>query len=200
MASLQPSHILLFGATGQIGTFITEALINAKPSFDRLTVFTSPSTASNKPDLLNRWKSQGVSVIVGDVDKAEDVRAAYQGVDTVVSAVGRGAIDKQIALLALAEEADSVKWFFPSEYGTDIEHGPKSPGEKPHQKKLAVRKFIREKIRRLKITYLVTGPYFDMWVHTTAGAEEAGGFDVRHQEADLVEDGEGRIGFTTMAE
>ncbi|EOO04211.1 putative isoflavone reductase family protein [Phaeoacremonium minimum UCRPA7] len=200
MATFRPSHILLFGATGKIGKFITEAVINAKPSFDHLAIFTSPSTVANKPDLLNKWKSEGVSVIVGDVDKDEDVRAAYDGVDTVVSAVGREAIDKQIRLIRLAEESGSVKWFFPSEYGTDIEYGPQSPDEKPHQKKLAVRKFIRENVQHLKITYLVTGPYFDMWAHTTAGAEEAGGFDVRHKEADLVEDGEGKIGFTTMAD
>ena len=200
MASFKPSHILIFGGTGVIGKFITEALINAKPSFDRLTLFTSPNTVSTKPDLLNKWKAAGVSVIAGDVDKEDDVKAAYHGVDTVVSAVGRGAIDKQISLIRLAEESDSVKWFFPSEYGTDIEYGPKSPNEKPHQKKLAVRKFIRENIQRLKITYLVTGPYFDMWVHTSAGAEEAGGFDVRHKEADLIEDGQGKVGFTTMFE
>ena len=42
--------------------------------------------------------------------------------------------------------------------------------------KLALRKHIKDKIKRLKITYVVTGPYFDMWLYTTPGCEQAGGF------------------------
>lgn len=79
------------------------------------------------------------------------------GYDTVVSALGRGAIQVQIPLLRIAEASGSITSFFPSEYGTDVEYGPASKAERPHQDKLAVRKFIREGVKKLHVTYLVTG-------------------------------------------
>ena len=66
--------------------------------------------------------------------------------------------------------------------------------------KLKVRKFVRDNLKRVKVTYVVTGPYFDMWVDVAPGAEEAGGFDVSKKHAYVIDDGEGRIGFCTMWE
>ncbi|KAL0942901.1 isoflavone reductase family protein [Colletotrichum truncatum] len=198
--SFTPSKILVFGATGNIGLFITEALLDAKPAFDQVTIFTSRSTVENKADLLDGWKKKGAKIISGNVDDNEQVKAAYKDADTVISALGRNVIEKQIDLIKLAEETDSVKWFFPSEYGTDIEYGPKSAHEKPHQAKLKVRKYIRENIKRLKYTYLVTGPYVDMFLTLSPVAPEAGGFDVKSKKAVLVEDGEGKVGLITMKE
>ncbi|KAK0653091.1 hypothetical protein B0T16DRAFT_321068 [Cercophora newfieldiana] len=197
MASFKPSKILIFGGTGTIGKYITASVLRAHPPF-HVTLFTSPTTAATKTPLLDHWKSQGLSVITGDVTSPTDVSAAYRGIDTVISAVGRGALQVQIELLRLAEASDSVQWFLPSEYGTDIEHNAKSPNEKPHQLKLKVRKFVREEIRRLKVTYVVTGPYFDMWVNAHPGVERAGGFIPDKKEAYVIEDGEGKVGFCTM--
>lgn len=199
MASFTPSKILIFGATGNIGRFITSAILDAKPNFKQVAIFTSPSTVSAKPDLLSAWKAKGASVITGDVTSSGDVTAAYKDVDTVVSCVGRNVLSHQIELLTLAEES-GVKWFFPSEYGTDIEYSAKSANEKPHQVKLAVRKHIRENIKRLQHTYLVTGPYADMWFGQRKETEEAGGFNIREKKATLIDDGEGKIGLITMKE
>ncbi|KAF6831261.1 isoflavone reductase family protein [Colletotrichum plurivorum] len=196
--SFKPSKILVFGATGNIGLFIVEALLDAKPAFDQITIFTSPSTVEKKADLLDGWKKKGANVISGNLDNDDEVKAAYQDADTVISALGRNVIDKQIDLIKLAEGTDSVKWFFPSEYGTDIEYGPESAGEKPHQAKLKVRKYIRENVKRLKYTFLVTGPYVDMYLTLAPMAKEAGGFDVKAKKAVLVEDGEGKVGLITM--
>lgn len=203
MASIQASNILIFGATGFIGQFITEKIIGAQPAFKHITIFTSQTTVDNKGPLLEGWKKAGnVSVVTGSADSASDVRAAYKthDIDTVVCAFGRGAIAKQIELIKWADEEDGVKWFFPSEFGTDIEYGPESKDEPPHQQKLKVRRFIREKVKKLQVTYLVTGPYFESWVGRTPGLALAPGYEVDKKEALLVEDGEGRIGFTTMPE
>ncbi|KAK1468459.1 NmrA-like family protein [Colletotrichum melonis] len=200
MATFKASKILVFGATGQIGVFITAALLDASPSFDQITIFTSPTTVERKADLLDGWKKKGLKIIAGDVDDTEQIKAAYKDADTVISALGRNVIEKQIDLIKLAEETDSVKWFFPSEYGTDIEYGPKSPNEKPHQAKLKVRKYIRESVQRLKYTYLVTGPYVDMFLTLPSIAQEAGGFDTAARKAVLIEDGEGKTGLITMKE
>lgn len=201
MASFAPSRLLIFGATGAIGKYITEAILAAKPAFSHVTIFTSTNTVATKPVLLARWKASGVplSVVVGDVTNAEDVANAYkiEKPDTVISALGRGALTIQTKLIELAEASESVKWVFPSEYGTDIEHNAKSPNEKPHQNKLALRKYIRENVKKLHVTYLVTGPYFDMWVSARTNPK-MGGFDPANKEAFVINDGEGRVGFCTM--
>lgn len=203
MSSIRASKILIFGATGFIGQFITEKVVGAQPTFEHITIFTSKATADSKTALLEGWKKAGnVSVVVGNAESESDVRAAYEkhDIDTVICAFGRGAIAKQIQLIQWAEES-GVQWFFPSEYGTDIEYGPQSKDEKPHQQKLQVRRFIRDKVHRLQVTYLVTGPYFESWViGRVPDLEVSPGYDVDRKEALLIEDGEGRIGFTTMPE
>lgn len=200
MASSIPTKILIFGGTGIIGRYITSSILAAKPNFKQVFLFTSANTVSTKASLLSKWKSSGLSIIEGDITNPKDISDAFAstGADTVVSAVGRGVIDSQIELLRLAEESGSVKWFLPSEYGTDIEHNAKSPNEKPHQLKLKVRKFARENLKRVKVTYVVTGPYFDMWVDIAPGVEQAGGFDVQNKVAHVIDGGEGRVGFCTM--
>lgn len=200
MGSLKPTSILIFGATGQIGRYITDQILAAQPSFAQVAIFTSAETVTSKADYISKLQSKGVNIITGDVNNEADIKRAYEGVDTVVSAVGRNVLETQIELLRIAEESSSVKWFFPSEYGTDIEYGPKSADEKPHQLKLKVRRYIREHIKKLKYTFVVTGPYIDMFFTLSPAAPEAGGFDVDNKRAILVEDGEGRVGFTTMPE
>ncbi|KAM7194224.1 hypothetical protein V8F33_007370 [Rhypophila sp. PSN 637] len=198
MSSFSPKKILIFGGTGTIGKYITTSLLRAKPAFDQVILFTSPNGAATKKDLLSKWEKDGLSIIVGNLESEADVRAAYQGVDTVISAVGRGGLQHQVDLLRWAEQSESVQWFLPSEFGTDIEHNDKSPNEKTHQLKLKTRKYIKEHIKRLNITYVVTGPYFDMWVHTVPGLELAGGFNPETKEAYILGDGEGKVGFCTM--
>jgi nucleoside-diphosphate-sugar epimerase len=120
------------------------------------------------------------------------------GYDTIISALGRNAILTQIPLLKLAEASPNIEYFYPSEYGTDIEYNTStSPHEKPHQLKLQVRKFIRENIKKLKITYLVTGPYSDLFF--APGKDSRGGsFDVKEKKATLLGTGEEKVSFTTM--
>ncbi|KAI0383388.1 NAD(P)-binding protein [Hypomontagnella monticulosa] len=200
MADQLPSKVLVIGATGAIGKYITSAIVSAEPRVAQISIFTSPATASSqsKEPLLSSWKSQGLSIITGDIDNADHVRNAYIGVDTVISCLGRNALASQIELLKLAEESKDVQWFFPSEYGTDIEYDASSKDEKPHQNKLRVREFIRNNVKRVKCTYVVTGPYIDMYLPIFPGAEEAGGFDVKSKRAVVVGSGDDKVGFTSM--
>ncbi|KAI0017421.1 NAD(P)-binding protein [Xylariomycetidae sp. FL0641] len=201
MSSSPPSKILIIGGTGTIGRYITKAILSASPPVaQQVSLFTSPATASSpaKQELLTTWKQQGLMVITGDVRRADDVLAAYNGVDTVVSCLGRNGLALQMELLRLAEESETVRWFFPSEYGTDIEYDASSKDEKPHQNKLKVRKYISDTITKVKCTYVVTGPYIDMFLHFPPGAERVGGYDPRAKKAVVVGSGSDRIGFTTM--
>jgi NmrA-like family len=93
----------------------------------------------------------------------------------------------------------SVTRFFPSEYGTDIEYSPKSASEKPHQQKLKVRKYMAT-VKDLEWTYLVTGPYSDLYFGPTRTNPEVGSFEPKDKKATLLGDGKGRVSFTAMAE
>jgi FlaA1/EpsC-like NDP-sugar epimerase len=79
MASETSKRVLIFGATGVIGKYIIQEVVNVKSSFDKIGLFTSPETAKNKPDEINSWKEKGVAIHVGDVNSEEDVKKSYEG-------------------------------------------------------------------------------------------------------------------------
>jgi hypothetical protein len=123
------------------------------------------------------------------------------GFDTVVSAVGRSVIDKQIELIDLAEKSPSVVRFIPSEFGTDIAYNASSAEEKPHAKKIQVRSYLEsDAVKRLAYTYIVTGPFADLYLGNMDSETAAGTFDVERREATLLGDGEGKIALTSMAD
>ncbi len=217
----KPTNILVFGATGVIGEPIVDELARQKAnSFGRVAIFTSPGTLERKADTIDKFRANGVEVLVGDIGDDDQVRQALSGrqpggqsrtgsspssssavpFDTVVSALGRSAIGKQVRLLQLAEDTPTVTRFVPSEYGTDIEYDETSAGEPPHQEKLKVRSFVASSIRRLEYTYLVTGPYADLWLSKMSAMPEMGSFDVENKQATLPFDGETPISFTCMEE
>ncbi|EAW07579.1 aromatic alcohol reductase [Aspergillus clavatus NRRL 1] len=195
----QLRNILVLGATGVIGRFIIKALATAAPtSFDRVAIFTSQNTIDTKTEQIRWLKDHGVEIIIGDLTDEAHVRAAYQGFDTIISCLGRNMIAAQIELIRIAESCPNIIRFFPSEYGTDIEYGPQSAHEKPHQLKLQVRRYIRDEVKRLEHTYLVTGPYADLFLGRNDAVPRAGTFDVVNKKAVLLDDGDGRISLTTM--
>lgn len=121
--------------------------------------------------------------------------------DTVVSALGRWAIDKQVDLITLAERSPSILRFIPSEYGTDIAYKASSASEKPNQKKLKVRAFMESKaVQRLTYSYIVTGPFADLYLGNMAQEPQMGSFDVINREATLLGDSKDRVSLTTMAD
>jgi len=157
-----------------------------------------PSTLTKNPPKNLPEEDQNLSH--STIDNHTNLEPLPTGFDTVVSALGRAAIAEQILLLRVAEATANIKRFFPSEYGTDIEYFPESKDERPHQLKLKVRAYIREHIKRLEYTYLVTGPYADLFIASSRWAEEGGSYVVPEKRAVLPGDGEGRVSLTTMAE
>ncbi|KAI1615094.1 isoflavone reductase [Exophiala viscosa] len=187
--------LLIIGATGLIGKYITLALVQSKSKFDRIAILTSADTVQNKVQEIEDLKKEGVDIIVGDVTNFKDVVDAYRDIDTVISAVGRNVIEHQVELIRLANDSDTVHRFFPSEYGTDIEYSPASANEKPHQKKLIVRAAMKS-CDNLDYTYVVTGPYADLCLGPMMG--QLGSFDVIKKEAVLLDDGNLKTSYTTM--
>lgn len=73
---MPPQNILVFGATGAIGSFILNAILAQREHFGRIAIFTSARTAETKGDAL---KKQGIEVIVGNLEDENAIKAAYEG-------------------------------------------------------------------------------------------------------------------------
>lgn len=80
MADFSPRNILIFGATGTIGSFITNSIVSARSDFNRVAIFTTaPAAGSAKEQALEELKSKGVEIIIGDIASESDVVNAYKG-------------------------------------------------------------------------------------------------------------------------
>lgn len=75
-----PAHnILIIGATGVIGTYITRAVVDAKHHFGRICVLTSEKTIIEKVQDICALESWGVEVFVGRLEDEKRVKEAYRG-------------------------------------------------------------------------------------------------------------------------
>ena len=201
MAS-RTKNILIFGATGLIGTHITKAIVQSKAHFGRIAVFTSQNTIETKSQAIEALKAAGVEIIAGDITSANDLNNAFAGIDTIVSCVGRPVIHTQLLIIDLASRHPDIKRIFPSEYGTDIEYDSTSVNEKPHQQKIKVRAALQA-VKDLEYTCVVTGPYGDadkgLYLAAQPPKNEArGSYDVKRKRAVVIGDGNGKISLTTM--
>jgi uncharacterized protein YbjT (DUF2867 family) len=195
-------NILIIGGTGLIGEHISNAIVASRQHFSRIALFTSANTLFTKSSFVDGLKAQNVEIIVGDIKLADDVREAFTGFDTVISCVGRQVISAQLELIRIADKHPDVKRFFPSEYGTDVEHNAASAAELPHQAKLKVRAALAAS-QSLEYTYIVTGPYAnaDRGLYLSAAPQEteaSGSFDVKRKRAVLLGDPDAKINLTTM--
>ncbi|KIX04655.1 uncharacterized protein Z518_05525 [Rhinocladiella mackenziei CBS 650.93] len=194
----QTRNILIIGSTGVIGTYITRAIVDARENFERICVLTSEKTLVQKVQDIAALEAWGVEIFTGRLESESAFKRACDGIDTIVSCVGRGGIEKQINLITWAEQA-GVRRFFTSEYGTDIEYWPESAKEPPHQLKLKVRAHMKT-MKKIEHTYLVTGPYSDLYFGPMKARPEIGEFDVKAKKAVLLGDGDGPVSFTAMAD
>lgn len=80
-----------------------------------------------------------------------------------------------------------------------IEYWPHSVHEKPHQQKLKVRGAMKD-VKNLEYTYVVTGPYSDLYIGAMTAQPEIGSFNVKEKKAVLLGDGKGKISLTVMEE
>lgn len=81
MADFKPRNILIIGATGNIGRFITQSIVAARSEFDRVAILTSaPGAGSEKEKFINEeLRPKNVEIIVGDISNEQDVLNAYKG-------------------------------------------------------------------------------------------------------------------------
>jgi len=183
-------NIVVVGATGHVGAFIVQALLEDKAHFTSITALTQTDANDAK---FSDLKTKGVKVIQTNFEDHAALVHALKGADAVVSAVGVIHIKSQNNILEAAVEA-GVKRFIPS----DFAHDPRNPTFRNHPlmaDKLVVTKRLEELAHQGKITYtsVSTGFFAEMVI-------KAGylGFDLQKHEALLLDNGRHLVVFTSM--
>ena len=115
------SRVLIFGATGVIGHFITSEIVDAKSDFQRIAIFTSPATVESKAAEIQNLRDDGVEIIIGDVNNDEDVANAYRNIDTVICAL-RTSSGRSRGIRAYQQSNLHRKVLFPRNNGQYAEH------------------------------------------------------------------------------
>ena len=72
-------RLLIIGATGLIGKHIINAIVASKTNFESIRIFTSAVTADSKPGVMQKLKSEGVEIFIGDLKSDEDFKRAIEG-------------------------------------------------------------------------------------------------------------------------
>ncbi|GMN37359.1 hypothetical protein TIFTF001_006750 [Ficus carica] len=115
------SRILFIGGTGYIGKFIVEA--SAKAGHETFALVRESSLSNPaKAELFARFESLGVKLVHGDLYDHDSLVTAVKLVDVVVSTVSRAQVSDQVNIISAIKQAGgSVKRFFPSEFGNDVD-------------------------------------------------------------------------------
>lgn len=114
------SRILLIGGTGYIGRHVAKASIAlGHPTY----LLVRESTASNpvKFELLESFKASGAQLVRGSLEDHTSLVEAIKKVDVVISTVGGAQILDQINIIKAIKEVGTIKRFFPSEFGMDVD-------------------------------------------------------------------------------
>lgn len=76
-----PHNILILGATGTIGTYITRAIVdaNSQGHFGRISIYTSEKTIVEKVQDICALESWGVKISIGSLDDERRFKNACQG-------------------------------------------------------------------------------------------------------------------------
>ncbi|GLJ19457.1 hypothetical protein SUGI_0351180 [Cryptomeria japonica] len=151
------SRILIIGATGYIGRHVTNAaLAQGHPTF--LLVRESTTSNPDKVQLLESFTSKGATLLYGSIDDYASLVEAVKKVDVVISTVGAQQIADQINLIKAIKDVGTVKRFFPSEFGIDVD---KIQEEGPTKSMLELKVKIRRAIEAegIPYTYVVANSF-----------------------------------------
>ncbi|PON40893.1 Hopanoid-associated sugar epimerase [Parasponia andersonii] len=162
----QKSKVLIIGGTGYIGKFVVEASAKAgHPTFALVRESTVNDPVKGK--LVQKFKDLGVTLLHGDLHDHESLVKAIKQVDVVISTVGHMQIADQVKIIAAIKEAGNIKRFFPSEFGTDVDH---ANAVEPAKSVFVVKAQIRRAVEAEGIPYsYVACNYFAGYFLPTLG-------------------------------
>ncbi|KAK0707800.1 hypothetical protein B0H67DRAFT_636535 [Lasiosphaeris hirsuta] len=188
MAQRFPS-VALIGASGNLGPALLQALREAQPPFESITILTrAPPT--NPGAFLS-----DVQVKVVDYASAESVAAALAGVDAIVSSVPARSVAAQKIIIDAAISA-GVKFIVPSEFGLASSDEKLNTDFENWRGKHEVQKYLSGLRADGKIDYalLFTGLFLDWGMEGTHGIL----LDPKNKRVQLWDGGNTPISFTTV--
>ncbi|CAL0315303.1 unnamed protein product [Lupinus luteus] len=114
-------RILVIGATGFMGQFVTKEILNlGRPTY---LLLRPGSITPSKAAIVKSFQDKGATLIHGvinDKEFMEKIMKEYN-IDIVVSLVGGGNLLDQLALVEAIKSVKTIKRFLPSEFGHDVE-------------------------------------------------------------------------------
>ncbi|KAG2241152.1 hypothetical protein Bca52824_090439 [Brassica carinata] len=154
MEEEKKSRVLVIGATGRLGHYLTRFSIQSgHPTFAliRNSTFSDPSKSAN----LESLSSAGVTLLKGSLDDEASLEAVSK-VDVVISAIPSKHVLDQTLLINVIKRTPSIKRFIPAEYGadpdktqvSDLDHGF-------YSKKSEIRRLVESS--NIPYTYICCG-------------------------------------------
>ncbi|KAJ0252105.1 pinoresinol-lariciresinol reductase 3 [Hirschfeldia incana] len=115
---MEKSRVLVIGATGRLGHYLTRFSIQSgHPTF--ALVRNSAFSDSSKSVELEALSSSGVTLLKGSLEDEGSLEEAVGKVDVVISAIPSKHVLDQKLLISVIRRAPSIKRFIPAEYGAD---------------------------------------------------------------------------------
>ncbi|WMV28151.1 hypothetical protein MTR67_021536 [Solanum verrucosum] len=159
-------RILIVGATGFIGQFITQASLDA----NRRTYILIRSFSDNfhpKIKIIKEFEDKGAIILHGVINdqKFMEHMLRKHEIDIVISVVGGESILDQLVLVQAMKVVGTIKRFLPSEFGHEVDRSnPVEPGLNLYKQKRKIRRFIEE--MKIPYTYIccnsiASWPYYD---------------------------------------
>ncbi|KAK5744772.1 hypothetical protein LTR17_001848 [Elasticomyces elasticus] len=174
--------VAIAGASGTLGPYVLQALIDAKFQVRILT-------RSNKPGKYDA----GVDVVEVDFTSVESLTTALEGIDAVVSTVTMAAIPSQTVLIDAAAAA-GVQRFIPSEYGS-VTTNAKLEAFPGYESFFKIKHHLQAKTYAGKLTWtvLACGGFLEYLF------AEAIVLDFAGRKVTLLDEGDNRLSATSLA-
>ncbi|OIW04651.1 hypothetical protein TanjilG_07786 [Lupinus angustifolius] len=158
-------RILVIGATGFMGQFVTKEILNfGRPTY---LLLRPGSITPSKAAIVKSFQDKGATLIHGVINDKEFMEKIMKdyNIDIVVSLVGGGNLLDQLALVEAIKSVKTIKRFLPSEFGHDVERAnPVEPGLSMYKEKRLIRRMTEES--GIPYTYIccnsiASWPYYD---------------------------------------
>ncbi|KAE9595730.1 hypothetical protein Lal_00031016 [Lupinus albus] len=158
-------RILVIGATGFMGQFVTNEILNlGRPTF---LLLRPGSITPSKAAIVKSFQDKGATLIHGVINDKEIMEKILKeyNIDIVVSLVGGANLLDQLALVEAIKSVKTIKRFLPSEFGHDVERAnPVEPGLSMYKEKRLIRRMTEES--GIPYTYIccnsiASWPYYD---------------------------------------
>ncbi|KFK30086.1 isoflavone reductase-like protein [Arabis alpina] len=112
------SRVLIIGATGRLGNYLTRFSIQSGHQTSALIRNSTFSDLSNSVKLKSLSDS-GVTLLKGSLDDERSLIEAVKKVDVVITAIPSKHVLDQKLLIKVIKQVGSIKRFIPGEYGAD---------------------------------------------------------------------------------